>query len=432
MAELAGGVCSRRDVIGGGDPHTLGTRLASLMSTLYDQLRSSVAAEIRVQLGSAEVTRGGAVDPEIKALADELVKQALLAGHLGSVSVGKPKEFDGGNTAMLVGSLTASLDYVVKADRQPKVVAEAHLLQRVKTDPSLPDDTRKAFPSIYAISDAGPLFGYLMENLKDYTPLYKTLRVSADDASNVLSALWRKILAPAYRQTHTRRLPSIVEDYIGRVQERFREALKEGLIPAADAPLCIETGEERVEIPDGWGPLLERAGKRVAALAPAFGTFVHGDPNPENILWRENKDGEVVVRLIDPKEWWTGDYLFDVAKVGHYLRVTGPVEQHKPPASCKEIDGTTTVVYDAQALRINDKVESRFLTSVKTFAEDQGDGAKRDPTWSERYEFAIASNLLGIVQARAKRSSEKNETQRHLAWIAFGEGLRLLHHRVHA
>jgi Phosphotransferase enzyme family len=401
------------------------------MSTLYEQLRSSVAEDIRSQLGSLEVTRGGAVDAEIKALADELVKQALLAGHLGSISVGPPDKLDGGNTALLVGSLTATLGYVVKADREQKVVAEAHLVQRVKTDPSLPADTREAFPLIYAIVDAGPLFGYLMENLTDYTALHKTLPVSTDDASDVLNVLWRKILRPAYQRTRTRRLPSIVEDYIGRVQERFSEALKEGLIPAADAPLCIEAGEEQVKIPGGWGPLLEQAGEQVAALAPAFGTFVHGDPNPENILWRKDGDGDVVVRLIDPKEWWTGDYLFDVAKVGHYLRVTGPVEQQKLTATCDLIHGTTRVVYDANALRIHNVVESRFLALVENFADDQGEGPKLDPTWRERYEFAIASNLLGIVQARARRGRDENEdTQRKLAWIAFGEGLRLLHDKV--
>lgn len=400
------------------------------MDTVAGAFRKSVADAIRVQVAPRRATRGPRDDIAIDALAAALVDRALLDGRFGHLSVAEPRPFSAGNTALLVGSLTASLEYVVKADTNRKVVAEARLLQRLMTDLSLPETTRKAFPDIYAVSDAGPLFGYLMENLEGYTPLHETLAGSPQDVAHVLGVLWRTVLLPAYSETGTSRLPSIVDDYVGRVEARLDAAATARLIPAPEMPLRIEAhGAEPIEVHGGWGSLLARARERVTELAPAFGTFVHGDPNPENVLWRGEPGGDCVVRLIDPKEWWTGDYIFDVANVGHYLRVTGPVEQLEPQAVCEAAAGITRLSWDAKGLRIHADVEQTLLSHVASFAEDTADGPPRDPTWRERYEFAVASNLLGIVLARVKRG-EKEPTQRHLAWIALGEGLRLLHDGV--
>lgn len=84
-------------------------------------------------------------------------------------------------------------------------------------------------------------------------------------------------------------------------------------------------------------------------------------------------DGGLRVRLIDPKDWGRGDYLFDAAKMGHYLRVTSRVEDRH----------------------------------------------------GDRYELAVAVNLLGIVGPRSERAAHGGPaTDSTLGLIAFAEGLR--------
>ena len=396
---------------------------AELLLAAAPNLVSSVRAAIETQLAARPSSRGARSQAQIDAVTKQLVGQALAASAFSQSTIGSPTPFAAGNTAMLVGSVPVSLNYVVKVDGDPKVVREARLLQRISTDMELPELLRRAFPAIYAVADSQPLYGYLMERLDDdYESLDKTLQTNPAAAGRVLNLLWDNLLLPAYERTVTMRRPDIVGDYIGRVQERFAGSPD---VPPPGRPLRIEAAPNpQVDIADGWGRLLELAAARVAELAPSFGTFVHGDPNPENILWRGANPLEI--RLIDPKDWWIGDPLFDVAKIGHYLRVTGPVEQYRYAAEHVDSGAATTVRYDAGPLDIHEALEEALLDDYRESATDP-DGKLNDPTWEERYDFALASNLLGIVAPRAEKGRSKNDpVQRNLAWIAFGEGMRRL------
>ncbi|MEJ7783452.1 MAG: aminoglycoside phosphotransferase family protein [Solirubrobacteraceae bacterium] len=397
--------------------------LAAAMPGLLQSVREAIEAQVAEQ----PTTRGSAGSRNIDAVAQQLVGEAIAAGTIGTSKIASPKPFAAGNTAMMVGSVTASLDFVVKVDSSAKVAREARLLQRISTDTKLPELLRHAFPTIYAVADSAPLYGYLMEHLDGYKPLHETLKTKDSSAGRVLSRLWDDLLMPAYEATVTARRPDIVDDYIGRVRERFAGSPH---VPSPDQPLLIDASPApAIDIPYGWGPLLERAEIRVTELAPPFGTFVHGDPNPENIMWRE--DGELEIRLIDPKDWWIGDPLYDIAKIGHYLRVTGPVEQGKVQASRDDNGQATIIEYDAGALDAHAKLEKDLVDAYEGFATAASgtSGKSRDPSWRERYDFAVASNLLGIVANRAEKG-ESDDVQRHLAWIAFGEGMRLLEQRL--
>src|SRR5258708_6253006 len=74
--------------------------------------------------------------------AHQLVRDALAGGQFGAVAVSALRSFSEGNTALLVARLDTTLTFVVKVDRSPSLVAEAHHLRNASTDPKLPEATR--------------------------------------------------------------------------------------------------------------------------------------------------------------------------------------------------------------------------------------------------------------------------------------------------
>lgn len=394
------------------------------MKRIEEELNAVVAEAIGRQLDDSPAD--GADDQRAQKLtAHQLVKDALAGGQFGVVTVSDLRSFAGGNTAMLVARVDTTLSFVVKVDRSPSLVAEAHHLRHASTDPRLPEATRRAFPQIYAVDGIGPIYGYLMENLEDYAT-FASLLVDDDHnmRSRVLELAWSEVLAPAYLATRQKRvIPNVVEDYFVRAEDRLGRAVELGLLPARDVPISIRADDLALDIGTGWGPLLDSARERLQSVAPPFSTFVHGDPNPENILWGRSEDGAVRVRLIDPKDWGRGDYLFDAAKIGHYLRVTSPVEAASPSVEVSR--SASAVDYERAGLGVHEELESKLLALVATTAQDHD--LPDNERWRERYELAIAANLLGIVGPRlAQATEDERGTDFALGWIAFAEGLRML------
>lgn len=396
------------------------------MGRIEEELSAVVAEAIGRQLDDAPIGDESEDQRAQRLTAHQLVKDALAGGQFGAVTVSDLHSFAGGNTAMLVARVDTTLTFVVKVDRSPSLVAEAHHLRHASTDPRLPESTREAFPRIYAVDDIGPIYGYLMENLEDYATFASLL--AADDSAmreRVLEVAWNDVLAPAYLATRQKRvIPNVVEDYFVRAESRLRRAVERCLLPAPDVPIVIRCDGAAVEIPTGWGPQIEAARDRLEHVAPPFSTFVHGDPNPENILWGLTDDGDPRVRLIDPKDWGHGDYLFDAAKIGHYLCVTSPVEHHDPPVEVS-LAATTSIGYDRAVLATHEVLEAGFRGLVATTAEDHA--LPDHERWQDRYELAMAANLLGIVGPRLERAANGGPaTDFTLGWIAFAEGLRRL------
>lgn len=381
------------------------------------QLRSAVVAAIGRQLGSAD----GTDDPEAqRATAHALVQEALATGGISTVNLAEVEQFTAGNTAMLVARVNTDLSFVVKVDRSPDLISEAYMLRRVGSDPSLPGATRRAFPRVYAIDDEPPIYGYLMEHLSGFTPLHTSMAtIGAAGMRKVVGELWDSVLEPAYRATRsTRVVPNVDEDYFVRARHRLAEAASLGLLPGPAEPMRIEAGVATSSVPNGWGGVLTAASVALADVRPTFSTFVHGDPNPENILWRRDDDGTPSFRLIDPKTWWIGDYLFDAAKIGHYLSVTLPVEQMGQEARWHREGSDHVISYDRDALADFRALDGDLLAGVERFAEDPELPDCRE--WRTRYQLALAANLLGIVGPRLIKGD------RALAGIAFGEAIRIL------
>jgi Phosphotransferase enzyme family len=378
-----------------------------------------VAAAIDEQLQPDPETSLDADRLAQRQTADQLVADALSAGRIDGVHVAELDTFSTGNTAMMVARVSTTLSFVVKVDRSPELVEEAYLLRRLASDPVLPAATRRAFPRIYAIDDEGPIYGYLMEDLSSFTPLHLTLEHDGGrTARRLIDDLWSSILEPAYRATRSTRLaPNVSEDYFKRSRGRLDKAVAAGELPAGDEPLRLVWDDTTLELAGGWSEVLDAADVLLGTVVPPYSTFVHGDPNPENVLWREDEDGNVEFRLIDPKTWWTGDYLFDVAKISHYVLVTAPVQSGAvPSARMVRERGTTILSFDRPSLISSTKVDDWIANRVGRFADDAG--LSDCPGWQTRYQLALAANLLGIVGPRLA----KGEVD--LAWAALGEGLR--------
>ena len=386
------------------------------MTNAVTSLANAVSEAIDQQLGNVDELALPR-DVAIHRTAERLVREALVRGHAGDAEVGSVERFGAGNTAMLVASVQTSISFVVKVDTSKALLNEAHLLQRIAGDPSLPATTRRAFPRIFAIDDVGPLYGYLMEDLSEHEPLHLALRRGDPGSAVVVERLWDDVLAPAYRATARPRLaPQLWEDYFGRAELRILDAAARGNLPEACEPVTLALDGSALDLPGGWGPLLISARQRLQSVAPAFGTWVHGDPNPENALWSPGTDGRLRFRLLDPKDWWTGDYLFDVAKLGHYAGVTLAAEagQVVVETACAA-DGWHFAVSRLPEYGL--AVEAALLARVELLAIELS-----DKHWRMRYQFARAANLLSVAGGRASRP-ELSEAQLRLTHILFARGL---------
>ena len=380
-------------------------------------LRSAISDAIQELLHFDGEEKTSELEESARDTAERLLEDALVSGEIQSAEVADLRSFSAGNSSMMVARLESNLSFVVKIDRNPDVVAEAEVLRRAAGDPSLPEDTRNAFPRIYAIDRIGPIFGYLMEDLSQYTSLHMTISKPDSDVINgLLADLWSSLLEPAYRATRTTRLtPNVAEDYFRRAERRLSLVVNQGVLPSPSESLVVDCGDEVLELRDGWGRQLELGIQALHAVQPTFATFVHGDPNPENVLWTED-NGRRSFRLLDPKNWWIGDYLFDVAKLTHYAKVTSPVEYRGVQAKQSSDAGKTTITYDRAHLA-PDGMESQFLEVVRAFAESD---EVRDPYWRPRYHLGVAGNLLSVAGARLAKGQE------HIGLISFAEGLREL------
>jgi hypothetical protein len=166
-------------------------------------------------------------------------------------------------------------------------------------------------------------------------------------------------------------------------------------------------------------------------ITPGFSTVTHGDPNPGNIMFRTTSTG-VELKFIDPKEWMTGDYLFDIAKITHFLENTGPVEKPQvssPPAATgggapgenavrsvyrRDEDGAH-LEYTIGLPNWTGLLVEACFERVAQFAGERGDFH-----WRARYELGMAANLLGLPLGRLAKGRKDS------ALILYGEGLKWL------
>lgn len=357
-------------------------------------------------------------------IAKDLVQQAVASGlPLRNIRVVQ-RPLSGGNTAESVAELTLHAPFVFKLDsKESKLAAEGRIMRDARNDSRLTEKARSAWPVVYAIREEAP-YAYLMEyfprdegwiSLEDRLyPVAGSQSTSDSDAIRFVHAVLDVLVETYASSANMRTVPSIDQDYVGRIINRLQAVADDKRF--ASQPLRIN-GEHF----EPWQHYLDRlkANKGfIAAIAPPFTTIVHGDPNPGNLMLRTDLHS-IEVKLIDPKEWQIGDYLFDIAKITHFVEGTGPIEKpaHGEPTQVEYVEtgGKAELRYRIDQPAWTRGVVDACLDRVRQVAQSKG-----DEQWLARYELAMAANLLGLPEGRLKKQRP------HAALALYGEGLRWL------
>ena len=334
----------------------------------------------------------------------------------------------GGYTASLVGVATVTQRVVVKSDDNDNVVSQAQALQQAASDERLPKDLRDAFPKVLATQQQPS--AYMMEHF-DHALGYLSLADAAFPSDGRQATSLTELQRPVsrfldlafggYKGSANRRLmPNLWADSVDRITDRLV------LAEAADARLSLNQPLWLNDVPlPSLADMLRALDKHRALLgtwSAHFVTWVHGDPNAGNIIFKAEPTG-VAVKLIDVKDWGTGDWVFDIAKVAHHLLVTLPIERPRPDAirpvarfehrgDAAGIDYRFDVPMDIEVL------VQGILERTESFALSMG-----DTHWRARFDLYMASCLLSVALGRL---SDSRRPCISAILMLYAEGLRWL------
>ncbi len=371
------------------------------------------------------------IDPLPARIANELLNQAIKNGMTIDPALSSKNRLGGGNTAELVCQISLNLPFAFKFDQKTeKLTEEAKTMRRIKQDINLPPIFRDAWASIYAIYEQGPPYAYLMEyfppeagwrSLEDRLYNDSASAPSTSDVLRWMSSVLDILFTGYEHSVNKRSRPNLDEDYCSRIEQRLIETeryeyLKLGTHYFESRPLVINGTRYRPW--RDYVALLNRHAGFIDKITPPFTTVAHGDPNPGNLMLKIEL-GSVTVKIIDPKDWTTGDYLFDVSKLTHFLRVTGPAEYAQggvlPQVLGQEQEDGFHIDYTLAQPSWTALAEEACLSRAAELAKNN-----HDHHWLARYELGMAANLLGLPLGRLKREPEPRF---HAAVIFLCEGL---------
>ncbi|RLJ80192.1 phosphotransferase [Pedobacter alluvionis] len=355
-------------------------------------------------------------------VAEDLIREALASGLQLSVLKFKDRSLTGGNTAEFVGEITLSVPFVLKVDSNTKKLSEeAKVIRTIKNNLDLPVQYRQSWPEIYAIRYEAP-YAYLMEYFHPSDGwvsmenlMYDKKFGKTGDVIFIRKCVERFLsisFIGARSSINNRLIPNINQDYISRIKERLTMASNKDN-RFRSVRLIINNVEY-----NPWRyylDLIESSQTKLQLIHPPFSTIVHGDPNPGNILLNLNSS-DLDLKMIDPKDWLTGDYLFDLCKLTHFISVTGPVEHpinDTPKVLISDIEGGYSFDYKTDYQHWTNEIVSVCLGEAEKFANQNG-----DENWEIRYQLGMASNLLGLPIGRLQKINRLES-----AAICYAEGI---------
>lgn len=369
-------------------------------------------------LGTTEQVEAPEVVKGTWELVEFLIKEAYRNGF------NEPPEFKvdttelfGGAVAQYVGRATSTTDFAFKADKSPDLLRQAQTLRLLRDGGLLPSECRKLFPKVYSFLPEGPPFAYLMEFFgSGYTRLsdYLFRGANTTPAVHVINPLLDNIFR-LFENRHDILLPDPKAIYIDRVAERLQKAIRLNLKfrTIATSPRIVINGTEYFS----YGSYLEVIIPRISSFQPAFGSIVHGDLHPGNIFFK-GEGGALELRLIDPKPWIWGDYMFDVGKLLHYTLVTGPREDSDSvELRIHENETPLRIEYEIRLSERAQKAVQIIMSRLQEFAATHGDAY-----FQRRLNLSLASNLLGLTDNRLKREQPLEDN----AILYYCEGLQYL------
>lgn len=354
-------------------------------------------------------------DAQAEKVARDMVELAFANGLLKvpqfDVNYQKP---EGGSTAKVVVKAMLGMEFFVKIDDNEKLAQEAENLRMIPNRNDLPDAFKACFPCVYAAQLSGPVYGYVMESFQGFIGFEKICfsgQRSAVDMQRIADRILDLLFA-AYEKSYVSLIkPNIAELYIGRIKERLAILSRDSAFAMLmTAPLTING--HKYATPYNY---LREISKKISRIEPSFTTFVHGDPNPENILVKVTASS-IDVKFIDTKEWAFGDYLFDMGKLAHYLAVTGPVEISKYPLKLEVNAKRRTIQYQLTTIAPIERLINRVMERIEKLAND----VFKDTFWKQRFALSMASNLLGLPAGRLAKNRRTSSV------ILYAEGLKWL------
>jgi len=362
----------------------------------------------------ASLFKNQSIAEEYQPILDSLLRQALTNGiyqeHVFNYQVNSPSE---GSTASFVGLANTDVFFATKIDSDPKLVREAAILQMISLRTDLPGGFSHCFPKVYAIKKDKPPYGYIMEAFKRQSfagYLYKE-ELETEEIKIVLSNVLQ-VLFGAYTQSINKNLtPNIDGLYLGRIKERLETARRNDKTFGLLSKKSITINGVSYLTPENYISKIETA---ISSFGVSFTSFVHGDVHPENILI-DPKDKTSGIKFIDPKDWYEGDYMFDMGKICHYLEAAGPVEKSNV-TTVPVVDALGgTITYEINAKPDPGPLVQIVKDKIRAFAR-----ANQDSNWERRYDLSMASNLLGMPAIRIAKGHTAN------AYIFYAEGLKYL------
>ncbi len=364
-------------------------------------------------LGPTERKRFETLEPDTKRVVIRLLEKAYRNGFPSSLKIQPGIEpLAGGMTAKHVFVLGSEISCVAKVDNSERLAGETKKLLTIRGSRFFPTKFADCYPRVYAAKLDSPPYAYIMEhfNCPPFVALsewiFKREEPEAGEAVrrvlsiilDVYTCTLDRTLRPNLETTCANRIIDRLEA-AASLDDRFKRLLDEGVIFRG----------RTYSSPRGY---VDQIRKRANDLAPPFVGFVHGDAHPGNILVHP-KDQQHI-KFLDVNEWHAGDYIWDVAKLLHYLMVTGPTEERvKGDSPMLDLDqGAPRLSY---RLVVPKKVKSALdasMNEIGKFAMAQG-----DINWRKRLELSLATNLFGVIPGRIKSGRVSS------AIVHFGEGL---------
>ena len=323
----------------------------------------------------------------------------------------------GGAVAQSVGRASSNTEFAYKADTSPDLLKQAQTLRLLRDGDILPSECRDLYPRVYSLLPDGPPFTYLMEFFgSGYTRLSDYLFRGANTAP--VEDVIRPLLDTVFHLFETRHdvlLPHPRAIYLDRVTERLKKAVRLNLKfrTIATSPRIVINSTDYFS----YESYLDAIIPRVSSFQPTFSSIVHGDLHPGNIFFK-GEGGALELKLIDPKSWIWGDYMFDVGKLLHYTMVTGPHEDARS-VDIRVLENETPpkIEYEIHLSERARTAVQMTMSRVQEFATTQGDA-----NFQGRLNLSLASNLLGLTENRLKREQPLEDH----AILYYCEGLRYL------
>ena len=400
---------------------------AESLDTLLERV-ASVLERVEQSRRTRSSERGTPPSDRAGRVVDELVHRALAAGVPVRVDIQSTRP-GSGSTAEAVLQVRATIPLVFKMDEKPKLLDEARVLQRIQQRSDLPVSFRQRFPRVFAVRDQDG-YAYVMEEFLESEGYSGSERAFfsnggsgialEQDAVRLVNAVCDALFEGYVESVNPRLRPSLYADYVQRIADRLAAAGKRDE-DFASLPVLVLAHRREYKPWQQYVDVLSAHREEIEHLAPPFVTFVHGDPNPENVLVAIGQTG-INVRFIDVKEWQDGDYLFDMTKLHHYLAVTAPMELIPGAGTAtSHRDGDRVVIkHRCEPPSWLDAVEAVLRRRVSQFAahpDAASHDAEPDLEWESRWQLGMASNLLGLPDNRLAKG------RRPAALAMYAEGL---------